>query len=243
MTLGGVVILLMISFSNWRAIDGIDERIERRLDKIETQIAQGGGGARAAAAPAARAGLDPNRVYKINTDGAPAKGPSDAPVTIAEFSDFQCPFCSRVNPTLQKIEDVYGDKVRIVWKHLPLAMHKDAPAAHQASMAAHKQGKFWEFHDKLFSDQRNLKLDAFKKHAQDLGMDVAQFEKDMLDLSNKRAVDADVAEARKLGVSGTPGFFVNGRFLRGAKPFEDFAQVINTELARLDVPLPEGARL
>ena len=122
-------------------------------------------------------------------------------------------------------------------------MHKDAPAAHQASMAAHKQGKFWEFHDKLFSDQRNLKLDTFKKHAQDLGMDVPRFEKDMLDLANKRAVDADLAEARKLGVTGTPGFFVNGRFLSGAKPFEEFARVINAELARLDVPVPEGARL
>ena len=120
-------------------------------------------------------------------------------------------------------------------------MHKDAPAAHLASMAAHQQGKFWEFHDKLFADQRNLKLEAFKKHAADIGMDVAQFEKDFLDLGNKKPIDADKMEAAKLGVTGTPGFFINGRFLRGAKPFEEFAVLINAELKKKGIPLPPDA--
>lgn len=139
------------------------------------------------------------------------------------------------------MQEVYGGNVRIVFKHLPLAMHKDAVPAALASVAAHKQGKFWEFHDKIFADQRNLKLDAFKKHAQSVGMDVARFEKDFLDLSNRKIVDADTAEAAALGVTGTPGFFVNGRFMSGAKPFEEFAAAINAELNRLGVPIPANA--
>ena len=132
--------------------------------------------------------------------------------------------------------------MRIVWKHMPLAIHPDAPAAHQASVAASKQGKFWEFHDKLFSDQRNLKPDAFRKYAQELGLNMEQFEKDQVGADNQRLIDADMAEARNLGVTGTPGFFVNGRFLSGAKPFAEFANVINAELARLNLPVPPGAQ-
>ena len=132
--------------------------------------------------------------------------------------------------------------MRIVWKHLPLAIHKDAPAAHMASAIAHKKGKFWEFHDKLFAEQKNLKVDAFKRHAADIGLDVAWFEKELLDLDNKKVVDADLAEARSLGVTGTPAFFVNGRFLNGAKPFEAFAKLINEELEKKGLPIPPAAQ-
>ncbi len=121
-------------------------------------------------------------------------------------------------------------------------MHKDAPAAHLTSAVAAKQGKFWEFHDKLFENQKNLKLDAFKQHARDLGMDVAKFEQDFLDIDNKKPVDADTAEAKTLGVTGTPAFFVNGRFLNGAKPFEDFAKLINEELKKKGLPIPPEAQ-
>ncbi len=121
-------------------------------------------------------------------------------------------------------------------------MHKDAPAAHLASAVAAKQGKFWEFHDKLFADQKNLKLPAFKRHAQEIGLDVAQFEKEFLDISNSKPVDADAAEAKALGVTGTPAFFINGRFLNGAKPFEEFAKVINAELKKKNLPIPPEAQ-
>jgi len=121
-------------------------------------------------------------------------------------------------------------------------MHKDAPAAHLASVAAQQQGKFWEFHDKLFENQRELKLEKFKEHAQEIGLDMAKFEKDLLDLELKKKVDADAAEAAKLGITGTPGFFVNGRFLRGAKPFADFATVINEELQKKGLPIPAAAQ-
>ncbi len=132
--------------------------------------------------------------------------------------------------------------MRIVWKHLPLAMHKDAPAAHLASAVAAKQGKFWEFHDKLFAEQKNLKLDAFKRHAREIGLDEAWFEKEFLDIDNRKVVDADAAEAKSLGVTGTPAFFINGRFLNGAKPFEDFAKLINEELKKKNLPIPAEAQ-
>ncbi len=121
-------------------------------------------------------------------------------------------------------------------------MHKDAPAAHLASAVAAKQGKFWEFHDRLFADQKNLKLDAFKRHAREIGLDVAQFEKEFLNIDNKKSVDADAAEAKSLGVTGTPAFFVNGRFLNGAKPFEEFAKLINEELKKKNLPIPPEAQ-
>jgi len=121
-------------------------------------------------------------------------------------------------------------------------MHKDAPAAHVASVLAQKQGKFWEYHDKLFENQQALKLDNLRQYAQQLGLDVQRFDKDLLDLSNKKRVDADKAEAAALGVTGTPAFFVNGRFLSGAKPFEEFAVAINAELTRLNIPIPEAAK-
>ncbi len=133
--------------------------------------------------------------------------------------------------------------MRFVWKHLPLpSLHPDAEAAALASVAAHKQGKFWEFHDKLFENQRNLKFDAFKQYVGELGMSEAQFDRDFADLANKKIVDDDMAEARTLGLTGTPAFFVNGRFLRGAQPYSAFVRVINEELEKLNLPIPEAAQ-
>lgn len=120
-------------------------------------------------------------------------------------------------------------------------MHKSALPAALAAEAAGNQGKFWEYHDKLFANQSKLGPDDLKKYATDLGLDMARFEKDRLDPGKKKRVDDDMAEARSLGVSGTPGFFVNGRFLNGAKPFQDFAKVINAELVRLNLPVPPAA--
>lgn len=132
--------------------------------------------------------------------------------------------------------------MRVVWKHLPLDMHKDAPAAHRASIAASKQGKFWEYHGKLFANTQNLKPETFRAYATELGLDLEQFNRDSVDPGTQKLIDADIAEAKSLGVTGTPGFFVNGRFLSGAKPFEAFAKVINAELRRLNLPVPPAAR-
>lgn len=125
-----------------------------------------------------------------------------------------------------------------MWKNLPLDMHKDAPAAHMAAMAAAKQDKFWEYHDKLFGNQRQIKPDNLRQYAQDLGLDMTRFDEDFTDLSNAQLIDADKKEAASMGVTGTPGFFINGRFLRGAKPFEDFAKLINEELKKKGLPVP-----
>lgn len=128
--------------------------------------------------------------------------------------------------------------MRIVWKHLPLDMHKDAPLAHFASVAAQQQGKFWEFHDKLFANQSKIKNDDLMKYARQIGLDMKRFEEDLVSPKTKAVVDADIAEAKSLGVTGTPGFFVNGRYLSGAKPFEEFATLINAELAKRNIPAP-----
>ena len=136
---------------------------------------------------------------------------------------------------------MYGDKVRIVWKHNPLPFHPNAMPAALASMAAHEQGKFWEYHDKVFANQQKMTRPDLLRHAQELGLDVKRFEQALNAARAKPAIDADAAEARSLGATGTPAFFVNGRFLSGAKPFEEFAQVINGELTRLKIPIPTAA--
>jgi protein-disulfide isomerase len=188
-------------------------------------------GRAAAAAPARDNRPDPSKHYKINTAGSPGKGgPESAKVTVVEFSDFQCPFCSRVTPTLKQIEEAYGKDVRIVFKHLPLRMHTKAPAAHAAAEAAHRQGKFWEMHDKIFANQRELTEAKYVEYATELGLDVEKFKKDSASAEVKKKVDNDAKEAAALGVTGTPGFFINGLFLSGARPFDSFKTVIDKEL-------------
>ena len=184
----------------------------------------------APAAPPPRRGPDPNRVYKLTTDGSPALGPESAKVTIVEFSDFQCPFCSRVYPTLLRLRQEYGDDVRVVFKHMPLGFHAKAPAAHAAAEAAKLQGKFWPMHDKLFEGQRLLSEAQYEVWARDIGLDVDQFKQDATSKSVKARVDADTAEAQRLGVTGTPAFFINGRFLSGAQPYERFKQMVDRAL-------------
>jgi len=177
-------------------------------------------------------GPQAGRRYSVDTTGAPALGPDTAKVTVIEFSDFQCPFCGRVLPALQQIQREYGDDVRIVFKHLPLGIHPKAPAAHAASEAAHRQGKFWPMHDKIFANQRDLSPETYKRYAEEIGLDLEQYERDLADPAVERKVEADLAEASRLGVSGTPAFFINGRFLSGARPFASFKAVIDEELGK-----------
>lgn len=214
---------------------GSVDRATEGIAALGGTLANAAPAAAQAAPPAAapRRGPDPAKAYAVNTKGSPAKGgAANAPVTLVEFSDFQCPFCSRVTGTLDQIEKAYGDKVRIVFKHLPLRMHSRAPMAHAASEAANRQGKFWEMHDLIFENQRDLSEAAYLRYAGQIGMDVDQFKKDMASASVKARVDADAAEAAKLGVTGTPGFFVNGYFLSGAKPFSEFKRVIDEQIAK-----------
>ena len=121
-------------------------------------------------------------------------------------------------------------------------MHKDAYLAHVAAMAANEQGKFWEYHDKVFASQPKIQKEFLITYARDLGLDVKRFQESLDAAKGKPTVEADLAEARTLGVTGTPAFFVNGRFASGAKPFEEFARMINTELKRLNQPIPAAVQ-
>ena len=170
---------------------------------------------------------------EIATDGAPAKGPASAPVTIVEFSDFQCPFCSRVNPTIEQVRAKYGDQVRIVFRQFPLhSIHPQAQKAAEASLCANEQGKFWEMHDAMFADQQKLAVEDLKATAGRIGLDAAAFGTCLDSGKHEGQVKADVKAGTLAGVTGTPAIFVNGRSLSGAVPFEQIAKIIDEELAR-----------
>jgi protein-disulfide isomerase len=183
--------------------------------------------------PSAAGGAEPAKVVTdLNITGAPVLGPKNAPVTIVAFSDFQCPFCSRVVPTLHDLEKQYEGKIKVVFKNQPLPFHNNARAAASAAMAANEQGKFWEMHDKLFANQQALERTNLESYAKDIGLDVGKF-KAALD-SNKfdAYITADSNEGMRVGANGTPTFFINGRQLVGAQPIEQFKAVIDEELKK-----------
>ncbi|TNF29749.1 MAG: thioredoxin [Deltaproteobacteria bacterium] len=161
----------------------------------------------------------------------PSTNAPNAVVQIIEFSDYQCPFCSRVEPTIAKIKQEYGDKVQVTFMQNPLSFHKDARPASKASIAAMKQGKFWEMHEKLFANQKALKQADLERYAQELGLNMDQFKKDFADPEADKFIDSNQAIATALGATGTPSFFINGKNLRGAQPFEQFKAVIDAEVA------------
>jgi protein-disulfide isomerase len=188
---------------------------------------------KAAAAPQqARKQPDPKAVYKVPVGDAPVKGSADALVTIVEFSDFQCPFCSRVEGTVKQVVETYGKDVRVAFKQNPLPFHNNAGIAAEASLAAHDQGKFWEMHEKLFANQNGLEREKLEGYAKELGLNAAKFKESLDSNKHKASIDADQKLARDLGASGTPSFFINGRSLRGAQPFDAFKTLIDEELAK-----------
>jgi protein-disulfide isomerase len=163
----------------------------------------------------------------------PSIGRANAPVTLIEFSDFQCPFCQRVEPTLKKVRETYGDKIRIVWKDFPLTqIHPQAFKASEAAHCAGDQGKYWEYHDRLFGNQQALQPDDLKKHAGDLGLNATTFAACLDSSKYGERVRDGVAEGTRLGVNSTPTIYVNGRMLSGAQPYEAFVSVIDEELSR-----------
>jgi protein-disulfide isomerase len=164
----------------------------------------------------------------------PVKGAKNAKVVINEFSDFECPFCSRVNPTMKKIMEEYGDKVQVVWRNMPLPMHSNAKLAAEAAQEAFvQQGSegFWKFHDTLFENQKALQRADLEKYAAAQGLNMAKFKKALDEHTHAKHVENDVALAGKVGISGTPAFTVNGAFVSGAQPFEQFDKLIKQALA------------
>jgi protein-disulfide isomerase len=162
----------------------------------------------------------------------PTRGPKDAPVTIVEFSDFECPYCGSAFETVEQVMNAYAGKVRLVYRQFPLSFHPHAAKAAEASLCAADQGKFWEYHDVLFKNQKKLEPTDLKAHATEVGMDAQKFGQCLESGEKKKAVDADQQAGLAAGVGGTPAFFINGIFLNGAQPIDEFKKVIDGELAR-----------
>ncbi len=177
--------------------------------------------------------LEPDRT-DFSSEDSPSDGPADAPVTVVEFSDFECSYCRRVVETLDQVKENYGDQVRIVFRQFPLASHPNAQKAAEASLCANDQDKFWPMHDLLFAEQSSLDVASLKKKADRLGLDRGAFD-DCLDSSrHAEKVRRDLEEGTSAGVNGTPSLFVNGVNLPGgAVPYETIAAAIDNELLRV----------
>jgi protein-disulfide isomerase len=166
-----------------------------------------------------------------------AFGKSDAKVQIVKFSDFECSFCANSSKTVERLKQEYKDKIYLVFKHFPLSFHKKAHLAAQASLAAHAQGKFWEYHYKLFANTQKLDKKDLLSYAQDLGLDVHRFHADLDSGKYRMQVESDIDQARWLGAEGAPTFVINGRRLTGALPYNQLKDIIDALLA--DKPFPE----
>ncbi|WP_164012022.1 DsbA family protein [Pyxidicoccus trucidator] len=197
----------------------------------------------AAKAPAARQRppISPT-VYKVPLEGSLAAGTEDALVTVVEFSDYECPFCSRAHGTVKQLQQKYGKKLRVVMKHHPLPNHPRARPAALAALAAGEQGKFWEMHDVLFSNARAMQDADLERYARELGLDVERWKKDLADPRLAERIRKDEALASQVGATGTPAFFVNGRFISGAQPLEVFTTVVDEELGKAEALVKGGVR-
>lgn len=183
--------------------------------------------------------LDPPRVEPIIGDHSPSRGPVDAPIVLIEYTDFQCPFCGRVQPTLETLRERYGDSIRMVFKHLPLAMHQQAQFAAEASLCAGDQDGFWPMHDWLFINHTTISRETVLAQATEQGLDIDALNVCLDEGTHTAHVEADLKEAGSFGITGTPGFTVNGRILTGAQPLENFVKIIDDELRRAGLPVPE----
>lgn len=176
----------------------------------------------------------------VASDG-PSQGPADAPITLVEFSDFQCPFCARAVPVIKALQERYPTQLRVVYKHLPLeSIHPRARAAAEASVCAEEQGKFWPFHDRLFENRTFSDADLLED-AKAVGLDLAKFDACLKSDSHRARIEANMAEANAVGIQGTPAFVLNGLLVRGLQPPEAFAQMIDRELATLAKAEPPAA--
>lgn len=176
--------------------------------------------------------LDPPRYNVPLVASDPVRGNPSAPVTIVEFSDYQCPFCARVNPTLDLVRNSFGDKVRIVFKDYPLPNHAEAPKAAEAARCAGDQNKYWEMHDAMFANQRALGVPSLKQQARAMGLDGAAFDACLDSGKHAAAVQAGAELGSRMGVNSTPTLYINGRALVGAQPYDTFRQIIEEELAK-----------
>ena len=169
---------------------------------------------------------------KIEVGNSPVTGAKDGKITIIEFSDFQCPFCKRGKDTMEQILKAYPNDVKVVFKHMPLSFHKEAKPCALATIAAGKQGKFWEMHNEFFDNQGSLNEAFIVATAKKLGLNMDKFNADRASKEVADQLEADIKLAGQNGISGTPGFFVNGVAVKGAYPFDHFKKIIDRWLQK-----------
>jgi len=203
-----------------------------REQKVAARRAEVVGGLRTAAKVDVRLAAPALFRAEVDIAGAPIRGAATAPVTIVEYSDFHCPFCRRVQPTLTALLEKYPGKVRLVYKHLPLdGLHPQARRVSEAAWCAGQQDRFWQFHDAVYADTSNDASEAtLARYATAAGLDAGKFASCLASPEAKSAVQREVAQGESLGLNSTPGFFVNGREVRGAQPLEAFVAIIDEEL-------------
>ncbi len=170
-------------------------------------------------------------VHEIDISGLPYKGPDNAPVIIAVFDDYQCPYCARLHSILKQVLGKYPDKVKLVIKQFPIRSHKFAKKAARAALAANEQGKFWEFHDKLFKSYRSLNDAKFLSFAKELNLDMEKFTAGMNSEAIKNVIQKDIINGKKIGVRGTPSVYINGKVLK-SRSLKGFQQIIENELKK-----------
>jgi protein-disulfide isomerase len=168
---------------------------------------------------------------EVALDNAPRRGPEDAPVLIVEFADYECPYCQRIHPELKKLEEEFAGKVAVAFKDFPLPMHAHAEKAAEASRCAAEQGNFWDFHDLLFDNAPKFEPAQLKEHARALKLDAARFDHCLDAGEQAAAVRKDFAEGQRLGLTGTPSFFINGHYLSGAVKYDTLREVVEQQLA------------
>lgn len=206
-----------------------DKEIIAKLDKIAANAGRGGGGA---PQPQGPKGPEADKVYAIPVGDSAADGPSDAWVTIVEISDFQCPFCGKVIPTLADLKKKYGNDLRIVFKNNPLSFHPRAMPAAMSSECAREQGKFWDVYERQFANQRALEDADLEKYAKESGVDMGRWKACVSSNKYQKRIEDDQRAMVAMGARGTPAFFINGRFLSGAQPINAFEAVIDEELKK-----------
>ncbi len=230
-----MIVLLVACSAFWVACQAKTEdkgSVEERLTSLENELTQ-------VKKALKYKGLDIQQViaemksidktHDIPVDDSPVSGPENAPISIVEFSDFQCPYCYQRSQLVKNIQEKYPNKVKVMFKHFPLSFHKKAPKAHAASMAAQKQGKFWEYRYGLAPFYKELTDAKMLEIAKNVGLNIEQFNADrVLAGNNQKRIDSEMKLGMKIGVKGTPTFFVNGKYTRGFSP-----QLIDEMVAKL----------
>jgi protein-disulfide isomerase len=206
-----------------------DKEILAELKKISANAGRGGGGGQAQNQPK---GPDPEKVYAIPVGDSAADGPADAWVTIVEVSDFQCPFCGKVIPTLTELKKKYGNDLRIVFKNNPLGFHPRAMPAAMSAECAREQGKFWDVYERQFANQQKLEDADIESYAKQAGVDMGRWKTCVSSNKYKTRIEEDQRQMVAMGARGTPAFFINGRFLSGAQPIGTFESVVEQELKK-----------